>query len=569
MRCSQFPLATLKETPADTEIVSHQLMVRAGLIRQVASGLYTWLPLGLRVLRKVADIVREEMDRTGAVEISMPVVQPLYLWQESGRDVAYGPELLRFTDRNDRGFCLGPTHEEVVSDLVRQLVHSYRQLPMQYYQIQTKFRDEIRPRYGVMRAREFLMKDGYSFHLSPDCLKQTYKTMFDAYHRIFNRLGLAFCAVEADTGSIGGDASHEFHVLAQSGEDTIAVSNTGDYAANVELATSHSKTISPSPTKTLLKVATGKNHTIDEVAQFLKVSADTCVKSLLVKGTDSEWVMLVLKGNDQLNPIKAERLDQIFAPLTFADPETVQRVTLASPGCIGPAGLTIPIIADKEAAALSDFICGANENGFHFSGVNWQRDVLYSEVVDIRTVKEGDIAPSGKGELRLQRGIEVGHIFQLGQKYTKALKVEVLNENTQQQTLWMGCYGIGVSRVVAAAIEQNHDARGISWPSAIAPFQVAIIPLNAQKSARVKKASENLYSFLQTNGIEVLLDDRDERPGSKFADIDLIGIPHQIIIGDKSLDKNMLEYRTRDGAIQNQLLSANDFDAILRTFRQT
>jgi prolyl-tRNA synthetase len=552
MRASQFLLATQKENPADAEVISHQLMLRAGLIRKLAAGLYTWLPLGLRVLRRVEAVVREEMNAAGAQEVLMPVVQPAELWQESGRWEQYGPELARLQDRHQRAFCLGPTHEEIITDLIRNEVKSYKQLPANFYQIQTKFRDEIRPRFGVMRAREFVMKDAYSFHNDQESLQQTYDTMHRAYCNIFTRLGLDFRPVLADTGSIGGTGSHEFHVLAASGEDDIAFSDTSDYAANVEKAEALAPTGVRAPaTAALQKIATPNAHTIDEVSAFLKVEPRQTVKTLIVLGeTDTETgaaplVALVLRGDHELNEIKAENIAGVRSPLAFASEAQIEQTLGCKPGSLGPVGLRIPVIVDRSAAHLADFVSGANADGFHLTGVNWERDVALERIEDLRNVVEGDPSPDGKGTLQIKRGIEVGHIFQLGTKYSAALSAKVLNEEGRDQVMIMGCYGIGVSRVVAAAIEQNHDANGIIWPDAIAPFQIAIVPLNAQKSEAVRAEAERLYAALTGLGYAVLLDDRNERPGVKFADIDLIGIPHRFVVGDRGLAEGILEYKSR------------------------
>lgn len=547
MKTSQLLLATTREVPADAQIISHQLMLRAGMIRRLASGLYTWLPLGLRVLRKVERIIREEMDASGAQEVLMPVVQPAELWQESGRWEEYGPELLRFKDRHQRDFMLGPTHEEVITDLVRKEIRSYKQLPANFYQIQTKFRDEIRPRFGVMRAREFIMKDAYSFHLDRDSLAETYQVMYDTYSRIFSRLGLDFRPVLADTGAIGGDASHEFHVLADSGEDAIAFSTENDYAANVELAEAlPPATPRPAPTQPLEKVTTPGVKTVDEVSHFLKARPQQVLKTLVVKGATEEapFVALCLRGDHELNEIKAEKHPLVSAPLTFATEDEIRSLGSA-PGFIGPVGLDIPVIADHSATVMVDFVSGANEADAHYTGTNWERDAQYSESADLRNVVEGDPSPDGKGVLKIRRGIEVGHIFQLGDKYTQALNATVLNEQGKATVLQMGCYGIGVSRVVAAAIEQNHDDKGIIWPDTIAPFQVALVPMQMHKSPRVKEAAEQLYQVLKNAGIEVLFDDRNERPGVMFNDMELIGIPHRLVIGDRGLDKGVVEYKNR------------------------
>jgi len=551
MRTSQYLLSTLKETPASAEVISHQLMLRAGLVRNLASGLYTWLPTGLRVLKKVENIVREEMQRAGANEILMPMVQPADLWEESGRLNDYGPELLRLNDRHKRPFVLGPTHEEVITKLVANELNSYKQLPLTLFQIQNKFRDEIRPRFGVMRGREFLMKDAYSFHLEQECLEKTYQKLFDAYCRIFDRLGLDYRPVLADTGSIGGDASHEFHVLADSGEDDIAFSDASDFAANVEKAEALApQTVRAEPTKTLTKVATPNVKSIDEVANFLNIDVNTTIKTLLVCGIENEQggtpiVALVLRGDHQLNDVKIEHLSQVASPLTFASEEQILASANCNAGSIGPVGLNIDIIVDRSAANLSDFVCGANENDNHLTGVNWERDCHSYQVADIRNVVEGDPSPCGNGNIVIKRGIEVGHIFQLGKKYAEAMGCAVLNEGGKNQTLTMGCYGIGVSRIVAAAIEQNHDKYGIKWPKAIAPFQVAIVPMNMAKSARVKETAEALYEQLNQAGIEVIFDDRKERPGVMFADHELMGTPLLLIIGERNLDAQQIEVKNR------------------------
>lgn len=565
MKTSQLLLATTRETPADAEVISHQLMIRAGMIRRLAGGLYTWLPLGVRVLRNVEQIIRDEMNQAGAQEVLMPVVQPAELWQESGRWQQYGPELLRINDRHQRDFCLGPTHEEVITDLVRKEVRSYKQLPANYYQIQTKFRDEIRPRFGVMRSREFIMKDAYSFHLNRECLEQTYQIMYNAYHRIFERIGLDFRAVQADTGSIGGDGSHEFHVLADSGEDAIAFSTLSDFAANVELAEAVAPSKPrPSPSQPLTEVATPNIHSIEEVCQFLAVSANQTLKTLLVLGANAEnpVVALVLRGDHEVNDIKAEKHPLVASPLTFATAEQITQVCGCDAGSIGPVGLSIPVIVDRSAAHCADFVCGANKTGYHLTGVNWERDLPAGLVADLRNVVEGDPSPDGQGVIQIKRGIEVGHIFQLGDKYSKALNANVLNENSRAQILEMGCYGIGVTRVVAAAIEQNHDDKGIIWPDAIAPFQICIVPMQMHKSPRVAKAVEQLYSDLQQRGISVLLDDRNERPGVMFNDMELIGIPHRIVIGERGLDQQQIEYKHRRDA-EPQNIAEKDFMTFL------
>jgi len=563
MRASQFLIATIKETPADAEVISHQLMLRAGMIRKLATGLYTWLPMGLRVLRKVEAIIREEMDNSGAMEVLMPVAQPAELWQESGRWEQYGAELLRFNDRHGRDFCLGPTHEEVITDLIRNEIKSYKQLPATFYQVQTKFRDEIRPRFGVMRSREFIMKDAYSFHNDQESLQATYDVMHAAYSRIFTRLGLDFRPVIADTGSIGGSGSHEFHVLASSGEDDIAFSDTSDYAANVEMAEAIAPAGErPAASQALEKIATPNTHSIDDVSALLKVDAKQVLKTLIVYGEEDEHgkqdlIALVLRGDHQLNEIKAEKIVGVASPLTFASEEDIVATLGCKPGSIGPAGLTIRVIADRSAAHSSDFVCGANEDGFHLTGSNWDRDAAFTETADIRNVVEGDPSPDGQGSLLIKRGIEVGHIFQLGTKYSEALNASVLNENGKDQIMTMGCYGIGVTRVVASAIEQNNDDKGILWPASIAPFEIAIVPLNMQKSERVREQAETLYNTLRGLGYDVLLDDRNERPGVKFADMELIGIPHRIVIGDRGLDNGMLEYKNRRAA-DNEDIAIDD-----------
>jgi prolyl-tRNA synthetase len=548
MRLSRFPLSTLKETPADAEIISHQLMMRAGMLRKQAAGLYSWLPLGLRVLRKVEAIVREEMDCAGALELLMPAVQPAELWMESGRWEQYGPELLRFNDRHQRGFCLGPTHEEVITDIARREIRSYKQLPVTYYQIQTKFRDEIRPRFGIMRAREFIMKDAYSFHIDQGSLDETYRLMYDTYSRIFTRLGLEFRPVQADSGAIGGNVSHEFHVLADSGEDAIAFSSDGEYAANVERAEALAPAAErPAATTAMSTVDTPGQHSIEDVCKHLNIKPEQCVKTLLLQGTEAETVALVLRGDHDLNAVKAEKLAAIATPLQFATDEQIRTAAGCSAGSLGPAGLSIPVIVDHSAAQLADFVCGANEDGKHLTGVNWVRDLPIPDSADLRNVVDGDASPDGKGTLSIARGIEVGHIFQLGTKYSEAMGAGVLNEQGKEETMTMGCYGIGVSRIVAAAIEQNNDDKGMIWPAAIAPFQVALLPMNMKKSQRVREAAEELYRQLQTAGIDVLLDDRPVRPGVMFSDMELIGIPHRIVVGEKNLDQDLLEYKARRG----------------------
>jgi prolyl-tRNA synthetase len=561
MRLSTYPVNTLRDVPADAEVVSHQLMLRASLIRRLAAGLYTWLPIGLRVLRKVERIVREEMDRAGAFEVLMPTMQPAELWVESGRWDMFGPELLRITDRHERSFCYGPTHEEVITDIARRELKSYRQLPVNFYQIQTKFRDEIRPRFGVMRAREFTMKDAYSFHLDAASLEEGYQAMYQAYSRIFERMQLRFRAVRADTGSIGGSASQEFHVLADSGEDAIAFSDAGDYAANLEMAEALAPVAPRGPaTEPLRTVATPDTRTIEALTQFLGVPAERCLKTLLVEA-DGGAVAMVLRGDHDLNAVKAQKLPGVVAPLRMANAAQIVAATGAEAGYLGPVGLRCKVYVDRAAAQVADFVCGANEHEAHLTGVNWGRDLPEGEVVDLRNVVAGDPTPSGKGTLQIARGIEVGHIFQLGSKYSEAMNATVLDEQGKSVVMFMGCYGIGVTRVVAAAIEQNHDERGIVWPEPIAPFDVSLIPINLQKSARVRETAERLYAELEAAGLDVLLDDRDARPGVKFADDELIGVPHRIVIGDKGLDRGVLEYkRRRDGhAAEVPLAEAVEF----------
>ena len=565
MRASRFLIATQKETPADAEVISHQLMLRAGLIRKLASGLYTWLPLGLRVLRKVEGIVREEMDSAEAQEVLMPVVQPAELWQESGRWQEYGGELLRIADRHGRDFCLGPTHEEIITDLIRGEIRSYKQLPANFYQIQTKFRDETRPRFGVMRAREFIMKDAYSFHATAESLQQTYDVMHGAYCKIFQRLGLDFRPVLADTGSIGGSVSHEFHVLADSGEDDIAFSNGSDYAANVEMAEAiapHGDR--PAATQEMAEVATPGQHSIEEVSNFLGCSANNIVKTLIVNGEeDGSLIALVLRGDHELNDIKAEKLEGVANPLTFASEQAVLAATGCSVGSLGPVSLSIPVIIDRSAAHLSDFVCGANKEGVHLRGVNWQRDCATDRVEDLRNVLAGDPSPDGQGTLDIKRGIEVGHIFQLGTKYSDAMNAKILDENGKEQAMLMGCYGIGVSRIVASAIEQNHDDKGIIWPESLAPFQLAIIPINPHKSEAVREASETLYTKLREAGHDVLLmDEKKARLGVMLADVELMGIPHRLVIGDRGLENEAIEYKYRRDA-ESSDIKLSELDAFL------
>ncbi|MBI2800157.1 MAG: proline--tRNA ligase [Gammaproteobacteria bacterium] len=546
MRLSNLLLPTLRESPADAEVISHQLMVRAGMIRQLAAGIYTWLPLGLRVLRKVEAIVREEMDRAGAQEVLMSGVLPAELWQESGRWDKYGPELLRLTDRHDRAFCLGPTHEEIITDLIRREIKSYKQLPANFYQIQTKFRDEIRPRFGILRAREFLMKDAYSFHIDHASLLETYQLMYDTYSRIFDRIGLSYRAVLADTGNIGGSGSHEFHVLADSGEDRIAFSTSGKFAANVEMVPAPlPKTDRPVASETLAVVATPAQHSIEEVSQFLKIPAERCLKTLVVEGETGGLVALVLRGDHELNAVKAQNLPGVCQPLKFAKASDITAALGCGPGSLGPVELKIPLYVDHAAAVVADFVCGANDEGKHLRGVNWGRDLAEPRVADLRNVVPGDPSPDGNGTLEIKHGIEVGHIFQLGTKYSAALKATVLDDKGAAVAMVMGCYGIGVSRIVAAAIEQNHDEKGIVFPVSIAPFQVAVAPIHMHKSARLRGAAENLYVNLRDAGIDCLFYDKNERPGVMFADLELIGIPFRLVISDRGLDLGTLEYKAR------------------------
>lgn len=571
MRTSQYLLSTLKETPADAEVISHQLMLRAGMIRKLASGLYTWLPTGLRVLKKVENIVREEMNNAGAIEVSMPVVQPADLWLESGRWEQYGPELLRFVDRGERPFVLGPTHEEVITDLIRNELSSYKQLPLNLFQIQTKFRDEVRPRFGVMRSREFLMKDAYSFHTSQESLQETYDRMYEAYSKIFSRMGLDFRAVQADTGSIGGSASHEFQVLANSGEDDVIFSDSSDYAANIEFAEALAPATSrAAATVEMSQIDTPNAKTIAELVEQFSLPIEKTVKTLLVKaseGSPAPLIALLVRGDHELNEVKADKLPHVASPLTFASEEEIRAIVQAGPGSLGPVNLNIPVIADRSVAVMSDFAAGANIDGKHFIGINWDRDVALPEVADLRNVVAGDPSPDGKGTLMIRRGIEVGHIFQLGTKYSEALKAAVQGEDGRNQTLTMGCYGIGVTRVVAAAIEQNFDDRGILWPDAIAPFQVAILPMNMHKSFRVQQLAEALYTTLRAQGIEVLMDDRKERPGVMFADMELIGIPHTIVIGDRNLDNEEIEYKNRREGEKQMIKTGEIVDFLVKQIK--
>ncbi len=547
MRTSQFPLSTVKEIPADAEIASHKLMIRAGLIRKLAAGLYTWLPLGLRVLRKVEKITREEMEKAGALEVLMPTLQPAELWQETGRWEQYGPELARLQDRHERDFCLGPTHEEIITDLARNELKSYKQLPITYYQIQTKIRDEIRPRFGIMRSREFIMKDAYSFHMDQASLQETYDVMYQAYSNIFNRFGLKFRAVIADSGSIGGAVSHEFHVLAETGEDAIAFSTESDYAANVEKAEAIAPDASrPAAQGEMTLTDTPDQHSIEEVSQFFGINQQQCLKTLIVKAEDESLIALLLRGDHELNTLKAEKLEGVASPLQFAEDEEIIKACGCKPGSIGPLGLTMPVIADYSVINMGDFVCGANQDGKHYQNVNWERDLaLPAQIADLRMVVEGDPSPDGKGALTIARGIEVGHIFQLGDKYSSAMNAGVTNEAGKNHIMTMGCYGIGISRVVAAAIEQGHDENGIIWPNELAPFQVALCPMNMHKSDRLRDAVEELYQQLTEAGIDVLMDDRKVRAGFMFSDMELIGIPHRIVLGDRGLDKGTVEYRAR------------------------
>jgi prolyl-tRNA synthetase len=546
MRLSQYPISTLKEVPSEAEVISHQLMLRTGMIRRLAAGLYAWLPMGLRVVRKVEQIVREEMNRAGAFELLMPTVQPAELWKESGRWSKYGPELLRFEDRHKREFVYGPTHEEIITDIARRELRSYKQLPVNFYQIQLKFRDEIRPRFGVMRAREFIMKDAYSFHTDAASLAEGYRLMYEAYSRIFTRMGLTFRAVQADGGSIGGDATQEFHVLADSGEDAIAVSDGDDYAANLETTvTLPAAAPRRAANETMTKVPTPNARTIAELTAQLGVSASQCVKTLLVEGDADEVVALVIRGDHELNAVKSQKLPGVASPLRMASAERVRAATGSAPGFLGPIGFRGKVFVDHAAAHSADFVCGANEKDMHYRGVNWGRDLPEPVPVDIRNAQAGDPSPTGRGTLRIVRGIEVGHIFQLGRLYADAMKASVLDEQGKALTMFMGCYGIGITRVVAAAIEQNHDANGIIWPEPLAPFQVVLVPINYQKSVRVQETADALYQAFNAAGIDVLLDDRDARPGVKFADSELLGIPHRLVIGERTLNAGKLEYRHR------------------------
>ena len=549
MRVSKLLLATLKESPSDAEVISHKLMLRAGMVRKLASGLYTWLPLGLRVLRKVENIIREELNNAGAQEVLMPATQPSELWKESGRWEQYGPELLRMKDRHGREFCFGPTHEEVITDMARNELRSYKQLPANFYQIQTKFRDEVRPRFGIMRSREFLMKDAYSFHIDDASLAETYEEMHATYCKIFDRIGLDYRPVQADTGSIGGNASHEFHVLADSGEDDIAFSSDSDYAANTELAEAVAPaTDCPTATQDMTLIETPNAKTINELVEQFEINIKKTIKTLIVHAdeeSENKLVALLVRGDHELNEIKVAKLTGIASPLCFATEEEIRDLVGAGPGSLGPVKLPIPYIADRSVAVMSDFSAGANVDDKHYFGINWGRDINLGEIADIRNVVAGDPSPDGKGTLSIKRGIEVGHIFQLGKTYTEKLKATVLDEQGKATVMTMGCYGIGVSRVVASAIEQNYDDKGIIWPESIAPFQVVIIPMNMHKSDTLKPVAEKLYNDLLDLNIEVLFDDRKGRAGIMFADMELIGIPHRIVIGDRGLEKGMVEYKGR------------------------
>lgn len=573
MRTSNFLLATLKETPSDAEVISHQLMLRAGMIRRVASGIYTWLPLGLKVLRKIEKIIREEMDASGAQEVMMPVVQPAELWQESGRWEQYGPELLRIHDRHNRDFCLGPTHEEIITQLAKTEIRSYRELPANFYQIQTKFRDEVRPRFGVMRSREFIMKDAYSFNLTRESLSKTYAQMHATYVRIFDRIGFDYRPVSADSGAIGGDASHEFHVLADSGEDDIAFSTESDYAANIELAEAVPDIAERAAASEALRlVETPNTKTIQALVEKFDLSIKKTIKTLIVKASDeieADLVALLVRGDRELNVIKAAKLPQVADPFEFAAEVEIRDAIGAGPGSLGVVNMPLPIIADREVALMSDFGAGANIDDQHYFGINWGRDVAEPEVADLRNVVEGDASPDGKGTLEIKRGIEVGHIFQLGKKYSAAMGANVLNEQGKSTTMEMGCYGIGVTRIVAAAIEQNHDDRGIIWPQSIAPFQLAIVAIGYLKSEAVRQRADALYESLSAAGIEVLLDDRKERPGVMFADMELIGIPHRLTIGDRALERGVIEYAHRANGQKQDLEIDTAFDFLLSSINKS
>ncbi|MEH6649370.1 MAG: proline--tRNA ligase [Motiliproteus sp.] len=567
MRASKFLIATLKETPSDAQVVSHQLMLRAGMIRKIASGLYTWLPMGLRTLRKVERIVREEMESAGSQEVLMPAIQPAELWQESGRWEQYGPELLRLTDRHNRQFCVGPTHEEVITDLIRNELSSYKQLPANFYQVQTKFRDEIRPRFGVMRSREFIMKDAYSFHVNQESLQQTYEEMHAAYTRIFERLGLNFRPVQADSGSIGGDGSHEFHVLADSGEDAIAFSDSSDFAANIEKAEALApEGERPAAAAEMTLVDTPDTKTIAALVEGYKLPIEKTIKTLIVAASDeidADFIALLVRGDHELNEIKAENLPQVAEPLRMATEDEINNAVGAGPGSLGPVNLSLPVIADRTVAKMADFGAGANIDDKHYFNINWGRDCAEPIIADLRNIVEGDPSPDGQGKLVIKRGIEVGHIFQLGTKYSEAMQAKVLNENGKAVVMSMGCYGIGITRVIAAAIEQNNDDSGIIWPNAIAPFQVALVPMNPEKFEAVSETTERLYSELKAAGIDVLMDDRKERPGVKFADMELIGIPHRVVISDRGLKNGTLEYKGRTDA-DRQDIAADDVLTLLK-----
>lgn len=573
MRSTEFLIATQKETPSDAVVISHKLMLRAGMIRKLSSGLYSWLPLGLRVLRKVEHIVREEMNAAGAQELLMPVVQPAELWQESGRWEQFGPELTRFNDRHANGFCLGPTHEEVITDLARNELKSYKQLPANFYQIQTKFRDEVRPRFGVMRSREFIMKDAYSFHMDQASLEDTYQKMHNAYCTIFSRIGLDFRPVEADTGSIGGSGSHEFHVLAESGEDDIAFSDGSDYAANIEMAEALAPAASSEAKLSAEKIATPGQKSIEDVASFLNVSADKTIKTLVVMGVadeggNSSLVALCLRGDHTLNEVKVEKLPEVASPLTMASDDVIEKVFHAKPGSLGPLVQNITVIADRAAAASVNFVCGANEDDSHLINANWGDSAFFTRVADIRNIEAGDPSPCGNGSITIKRGIEVGHIFQLGDKYSSALNAKVLDDNGKERVMTMGCYGIGVSRVVAAAIEQNNDDAGIIWPTAIAPFEIAIVPINLHKSDKVKETCENIYQALKQKGIDVLImDEPKARLGSMLADVELVGIPHRIVVGDRGLDNKEIEYKGRRDSENSQLAADTIIETLIAKIR--
>jgi prolyl-tRNA synthetase len=569
MKASSYNINTLKEIPADAEIASHQLLIRAGFIRKVASGIYNWLPIGLRVLQKIEGIIREEMNAAGALEVLMPVVQPSELWVESGRWHQYDEGmLLKFNDRHQRDFCLGPTHEEVMTDLAKGELKSHKQLPINYYQIQTKFRDETRPRFGVLRAREFIMKDAYSFHIDEESLAETYEKMHQTYSQTLTRMHLNFRAVLADTGSIGGSASMEFHVLADSGEDKIAFSSESDYAANVEMAEALAPQPDTAALRSLEKVETPNVHTIEDVSAFFDLSANHTIKTLIVKGTETPLVALAIRGDHQLNPLKAEKMLEVLTPLAMATDDEIEAACGCLPGSLGVVGLAMPILVDRSAAAMKNFICGANKDGFHLKNANWDRDASYSAEYDLRDVIEGDPSPDGAGQIQFKRGIEVGHIFKLGQKYSKAMNASVLDDNGKAIIMSMGCYGMGVTRLVAAIVEQNHDDQGIKWPTVIAPFHVIVIPINAHKSEQVSAASEDIYLKLQANNIEVLLDDRDgHRPGVKFADSELLGIPYRIVVGDRGLEKGVVEFTQRNTGDTADIATTDIVDLVTNKVR--